>query len=106
MDKTRKTAEKILDCSVKKFESTIRKIKKDGGKLVTISASSDKSREVSLQYFFDFMKNFILVKTKTQDLAIGSLYVYFPNSDFIEREINLSFGVKFLGNPNLEKSTG
>lgn len=102
MNKANKKVKEI-ECSFKQFETLIQKIKKDGGNFVTISVLPGKKDEVILQYFFDFMKNFVIVKAKTKDLTISSLYAYFSNSDFIEREINFSFGVKFLGNPNLEK---
>ncbi len=43
------------------------------------------------------------VKTATDKFSIGSLYTLFVNADFIEREINNIFKIKFLGHPNLPR---
>jgi len=102
MKDNKKEIRKKYNCNSKQLESFILKIKQDGGRFITISACLQEDKEVNLQYFFEFIGNYVIVETSTKDLSINSIFNFFNDSDIIERQINSLFNVKFIGNPNLE----
>lgn len=90
-----------LDCPYEKFRHTILRLKEAGARLTTISAYPESNEETGLNYFFELENSTYIIRAKTQDKSIDSLFALFANADFIERETNKIFGVKFLGHPHM-----
>ncbi|MBI2251570.1 MAG: NADH-quinone oxidoreductase subunit C [Armatimonadetes bacterium] len=89
-----------LKCLNANFLETISRIKVLGASLMSISVHP-REEEMGLTYFFDLGGVIYEVSTATNQKTIHSLYSLFNNADFIERECNLLFNIKFLGHPNL-----
>lgn len=87
--------------SSEKLISFIENLNSKKLELVTISASLSVDNEVVLKYYFAKKNKLIILCVSLRKNQIASLFTYFSNSDFIEREISHTFGVKFVGNPNL-----
>ena len=102
-----KTGEKLpqieMECEQDNFEATIEKLKDIQPEFITISASRQNDDSVLLVYFFRENKRLISLKVVIKDGSIQSLYSTFGMADFIEREINSLFGIKFIGHPNLDR---
>lgn len=72
-------------------------------KLISINANADLDKSIVLKYYIEQYNNRLLIlNIALKKKQISSLYTFFPNADFIEREIAEIFGVKFVGNPNLK----
>ncbi|MCE1246260.1 MAG: NADH-quinone oxidoreductase subunit C [Firmicutes bacterium] len=101
------TSEKLLpvniNCDAGDFEATIESLKDMGTEFVTISAEKREDESIFLIYFFRENKRLISVRLLVTDRTVPSLYSTFGMADFIEREINSLFGIKFIGHPNLER---
>lgn len=93
----------IWDCTPSQFLAIVSRLKEAQAKLVNIQAFSDIRREIKLLYTFELEESICMVKTYTEKSFINSLYTLFVNADFIEREINNIFNIKFLGHPNLPR---
>jgi len=94
----------FLECSGDQFAEFISGLKEQGGRLMSISAVSTGKGEVELMYYFDLSGTPQVLKSRTVDGVIESLYSLFQSADFMEREIHELYGVKFMGHPNLERS--
>lgn len=70
-------------------------------KLSTINAMLNYNNLVTLNYYFEKKGVFTVITVNPKRQAIKSLFTHFSNADFIEREISQTFGIKFIGNPNL-----
>jgi NADH:ubiquinone oxidoreductase subunit C len=91
------------ECTSYQFLAIASRLKEANAKLITIFARQNQPDEAALHYFFELNGTTCLVKTFTDKSSIGSLYTLFINADFIEREINNIFKIKFLGHPNLPR---
>ena len=92
-----------MECDYDEFESTILKMKEIGAVFITISTLRSEDEGFWLIYYFQHMDRKIVLKVKTRENSIPSLYSYFGVADFLEREINNLFAIKFIGHPNLER---
>jgi len=89
-------------CPENLFGSCSRLIQEGGGRLLTLSASSDEAEELLLTYTFELgAARTFTVSVSPRDGTVDSLFSRFVTADFLEREVNQLFGVKFLGHPNL-----
>lgn len=95
--------QKTIKCSYDELINLATGLKEAGASLVSISANITKSKEIRINYFFEQDSKLKIIKTITKDKTAYSLLSYFSNADFVEREINKRFGVKFLGHPNLPR---
>ena len=91
------------ECGPSQFLPIVSRLKEAQARLITIQASPESGREVRLHYYFSIEGMTCIIKTFTDRTSINSLYTLFMNSDFIEREINNIFKIKFLGHPNLPR---
>lgn len=72
-------------------------------KLISINANLNPDSSVTLKYYIEQQNsNLLIINISLKKKQIASLYTFFSNADFIEREIAEFFGVKFVGNPNLK----
>lgn len=94
------------ECSPAKFAATVARLKESGARLLTMSASRRPDGEVVLQYFFDLEGVTHVLATKTRQRRIDSLFSYFANADFVEREVNSVLDVRFVGHPHLQRRKG
>lgn len=94
----------VMEMEYDQFEGTVEKLKELGAEFVTLSSTRMDDGVFLLSYFFNHQGRMIKIRVNTLDNVIPSLYTHFGKSDFIEREINSLFGVKFLGHPNLENT--
>lgn len=86
-----------------KLISFIEKLDHKRLRLISINANMMQG-VVSLKYYIEKHNNKLLIlNVHLKKKQISSLYTFFKNADFIEREIAEIFGVKFIGNPNLNK---
>jgi NADH:ubiquinone oxidoreductase subunit C len=92
-------AEPILDPST--FLQAASSLKREGAVLSSICACPDEEGEVALSYFFEVAGTLKALRTRTSNRSIDSLFSLFSNSDFLEREANKLYRIKFLGHPNL-----
>lgn len=90
-----------IQCEPALFEAQAEELQTQGASFITLSTVRDEDNFFRLIYYFRLQDRIIVLKTKTKNNAISSLYSYFSTADFIEREINSLFGIKFIGNPNL-----
>jgi Ni,Fe-hydrogenase III component G len=91
------------ECSPWQFLPIVSRLKEAQARLVTIQATPRGGRDLTLNYYFTIGDATCVVITYTDKSCINSLYTLFTNSDFIEREINNIFKIKFLGHPNLPR---
>lgn len=84
-----------------KFISFVKDLKVKNLKLLTISVVKDSGNHVILKYYVEKHVKLFIISATLKKNQIASLFNYFSNADFIEREITETFGVKFVGNPNL-----
>jgi NADH:ubiquinone oxidoreductase subunit C len=91
------------ECSPLQFLPIVSRLKEAQARLITIQATPDEEKDIRLSYYFTIEGTTLIVKTHTDKSCINSLYTLFTNSDFIEREINNIFKIKFLGHPNLPR---
>jgi NADH:ubiquinone oxidoreductase subunit C len=92
-----------IECEIGNFEATIENLKDMETEFITISASRAADESITLVYFFRDKKRLISVRVRVTEGDIPSLYSVFGMADFIEREINTLFGIKFIGHPNLDR---
>lgn len=70
---------------------------------MTFTVMSGRSRqEFDLCYYFEVDGEVKTLETRTVRRSAPSLFSYFSNSDFSEREVNQDLKIKFVGNPNLQ----
>lgn len=94
------------NCARVHFAQASRFLQNEGARLLTLSAIGFEAGEVMLTYTFEIeTTGSIILRTPTQDRTADSLFSSFPAADFLEREVNNLFGVKFLGHPNLAQPT-
>jgi NADH:ubiquinone oxidoreductase subunit C len=96
----------FLECNFDGFDETISRLKENGAEFVSLSTVRNDKGNLSLIYYFQVKEKIIVLKAKIKDNSIPSLYSSFVKADFVEREINNTFGIKFLGHPNLERIQG
>lgn len=108
MDEEKKEQDKqeYIQCDFNGFETVISSLKEAGADFISLSTIRDEAGNLSLIYYFHRGEKIIVLKAKTRDNSIPSLYSSFVMADFVEREINNTFGIKFLGHPNLERIPG
>lgn len=92
-----------MECEYDEFENTIIKMKEIGAKFLTVSTLRSEEDDFWLIYYFQHLDRKIVLRVKTKDNSIPSLYSYFGIADFLEREINNLFEIKFVGHPNLAR---
>lgn len=97
-----KTSTVEIVCEPENFEDTLARLKNMGAEFITISAEVIPEDRVCLCYYFQKGAKTVIIRIELKDRTILSLYSRFNKSDFIEREINNLFGIKFVGHPNLE----
>lgn len=98
--------EKIHCDDVNEFEKIITRLNDDDAKFITLSSLIGGDGEHILIYYFKVAGKTITVHLRPKKKSVPSLYSTFVKADFIEREINNTFGIKFLGHPNLERIQG
>jgi NADH:ubiquinone oxidoreductase subunit C len=77
-----------------------------GARLLTIAATTFDERDVQLTYTFELGKCTLMLRAESHSGTVDSLFSLFACADFLEREVNNLFGVKFLGHPNLTHLPG
>ena len=92
-----------IECNYDNFEETIEFLKNTEVEFHTLSTRRCDDEEFCLTYFFQQADKKIVLKVKTRDASIPSLYTFYGRADFLEREVNNLFGIKFVGHPNLER---
>ncbi len=88
------------------FEESVFRLKEENARLVTISCQRSLDGPLNLLYYFQKERRLIILELAVIENTVPSLYSIFTKADFIEREINNTFGIKFLGHPNLERIVG
>lgn len=96
-----KSIEKKIKCQPGYLLTEVNNLKEQGAELLTIECQRETEEELILDYTFDVDGVNIILRTRTDEESISSLYSLFPCSDYPEREIAAIFQIKFLGNPNL-----
>ena len=91
---------------VSRFEENIFRLKEMEARLATLSCRRNQDGSLVMLYYFRKEDRLIVLELTITDNSVPSLYSTFTKADFIEREINNTFGVKFLGHPNLERIVG
>lgn len=95
-----------FDCAGPVFTPAGRVLHDAGARLLTLSALRAVGEELLLTYTFEVgPRGIVTVRTLTHERGVESLFTLFPAADFLEREVNNLFGVKFLGHPNLSHTT-
>lgn len=90
-----------------KFLKAARKLREQGGRLMTFTVVSGRTRkEFDLRYFFEVEGQVRILETRTVRKSVPSLFSYYSNSDFPEREASQEHRIKFVGNPNLPVEAG
>lgn len=93
-------------CPAGGFSVCTRLLQEGGARLLTLSATRDVEEELVLTYTFELGRgSYLVMTTPTHERSLESLFSTFPAADFLEREVNQLFGVKFLGHPNLPQPT-
>jgi len=92
-----------IDCEYDEFEKIISRMKEEGANFLTLSTIREADNQFKLIYYFEQEGRKIVIRVRGRDGSIPSLYSYYGMADFIEREINNLFGIKFVGHPNLER---
>jgi NADH:ubiquinone oxidoreductase subunit C len=87
------------------FEEAIARLKEEEAEFMTL-ATRRSGGELILWYYFRTKGKVKIIQVQSVDNSVPSLYSSFRKADFIEREINNTFGVKFLGHPNLGRIPG
>lgn len=105
-EKTGETTGIIMNCDKEHFEVSIENLKELGAQFLTLSASRPEDDQFVLDYYFRHEGRIVVLRVKLSDKVIPSLYSSFGMSDFVEREVNNLFGIKFIGHPNLERVSG
>lgn len=91
------------DCPPSQFMAAMRVVYEEGARLLTLSAGR-RADELILTYTFEVGNHAsLVVRTRTHERCVESLFSSFPAADYLEREVNTLFGVKFLGHPNLAR---
>jgi NADH:ubiquinone oxidoreductase subunit C len=108
LDEEKKSQERheYLNCNFDGFDETVSRLKENGAEFISLSTVRNDNGILSLIYYFKTGEKIIVLKAKTKENSIPSLYSSFVKADFVEREINNTFGIKFLGHPNLERIPG
>lgn len=89
-------------CPSSGFSVCTRFLQEGGARLLTLSATCDLENELVLTYTFELGRgSYLVMSTHTRERSLESLFSTFPAADFLEREVNQLFGVKFVGHPNL-----
>jgi Respiratory-chain NADH dehydrogenase, 30 Kd subunit len=92
----------VWRCPDELFGACARLIQEGEGRLLSLSAICDEGGELLLTYTFETCAaSMFTICVATQQGSIESLFSRFVVADFLEREVNLLFGVKFVGHPNL-----
>lgn len=89
-------------CPASKLLEAARLLQEGGARLLTMSTLPHTDGERVLTYTFELVRGGdLVVRVFTEAQSVSSLFSCFPAADFLEREVNHLFGVKFLGHPNL-----
>jgi len=87
-----------------KFITSVRGLREAGARFLTLEAFSGEGGEVEIVCHFSLGDEVHGLATRTVDRTVPSLFSFYGSADFPEREAARSFGVKFLGHPNLPRS--
>lgn len=94
-------------CDRAVFVAAARFLHQHSGRLLTLSARRDGEQDIALTYTFEVGHNgSVTLRVVTADSHLDSLFSLYSCADFLEREVNTLFGVKFLGHPNLSHVEG
>ncbi len=94
-------------CTHNLFLASARYLHDNGARLLTLAATVDDDGELILTYAFEVgASGKVLIRAQTENHGIDSLFSLFACADFLEREVNNLFGIKFLGHPNLSHVDG
>lgn len=94
------------NCPRAHFMQASRLLHDGGARLLTLSAIGRGGDELELTYTFQLdASSSVVLQTTTEERTVDSLFSSFPAADFLEREVNTLFVVKFLGHPNLQQPT-
>jgi len=89
-------------CDHTHFLAAARFLHDNGATLLSLCASREPSTEIGLTYTFEVGSSaHIVIRASTENGAIDSLFSLFACADFLEREANTLFGIRFLGHPSL-----
>lgn len=100
--RTVETVRTYWRCPAAGFALCTRLLQEGGARLLTLSATRESDDELQLTYTFELGRgSYLVMRTPTLERSLESLFSTFPAADFLEREVNQLFGVKFLGHPNL-----
>ena len=89
------------ECKLSQFGPIVTRLKEAGARLITLSVYPGQDGEMGLSYFFELDGSFCIVKTQSSQMTVPSLYTLFVSADYLEREANALFDLKFTGHPNL-----
>ena len=88
------------------FIPAVRGLRESGARFLTLEARNLPGGEVELLYSFAREGEVRTLRTWTVERAAPSLFSFYGSADFPEREAARTFGVKFLGHPNLPRPGG
>jgi NADH:ubiquinone oxidoreductase subunit C len=86
------------------YTTSVRGLREAGARFLIMEAFSGEGGEVEIVCHFSCRDEVHTLSTRTVDGTVPSLFSFFGSADFPEREAARSFGVKFLGHPNLPRS--
>ena len=89
-------------CPTALLADSARALHAAGARLLTLAATLEADGEATLTYTFSIGTNRVLALEATSaEKTVDSLFSMFSTADFLEREVNHIFGLKFVGHPNL-----
>ncbi|NMA28318.1 MAG: NADH-quinone oxidoreductase subunit C [Burkholderiales bacterium] len=86
------------------YTASVRGLREAGARFLNLETCSGEGGEVEIVCHFLLKDEVHTLSTCTVERKVPSLFSFFGNADFPEREAARSFGVKFLGHPNLPRS--
>lgn len=86
------------------FTASLGGLREAGARFLTLEVVSGDGSEAEIICHFAVADEVQTLSTRTVDRTVPSLFSYYGSADFPEREAARSFGVKFLGHPNLARS--
>jgi len=85
------------------FTDSVRGLREAGARFLTLEGVRGEDGEVDFFYHFGAGEEVRTLATRTQGQAVPSLFSFYGAADFPERQAARTFGVKFLGHPNLPR---
>ncbi len=86
------------------YTASVRGLREAGARFLTLEAFSGEGGEVEISSHFTLGEEVHSLTTRTVARTVPSLFSFYGSADFPEREAARSFGVKFLGHPNLPRT--